>query len=412
MVMPLFWVSLQGYVWGTHVSVTSDEVLGDENKEEEMEEDGNRRKRNNKPDIAGTIPKEKPLPSLNVLPTNRPNPMEKHRALMNQTSTGKKVQIDSQVMEEVERLEKTKICRDLANGKNVNETIPDDVLDEIEADTYWCLHNLLSGIQEHRYNTASSTKKTSNNGSIEQNIGGIQKMIILMERVIHRVDPALHKHLQMHGVEFLWFAFRWMNCLLVREMNDICMLRLWDTFFCEEGVNRRSWAHRKHLRSYVTSSALSKSNSGGSSKRKSTGGIIRRSSLTHSSSSSSSSSTLSGFHSFQVYVCAALLHRVRHLILSKHKFEDILNQLQWLPTKNWNVQDVSLMLSQAFVWRETFYESERQLLLSVSYGEDFLVNWIKKCHWPPRKSTSRPMDSVQTLTNVMYDVEGVVLLSP
>jgi len=40
----------------------------------------------------------------------------------------------------------------------------------------------------------------------------------------------LHNHLEQHGVEFLQFAFRWMNCLLMREISLKNTIRMWDTY--------------------------------------------------------------------------------------------------------------------------------------------------------------------------------------
>ena len=40
----------------------------------------------------------------------------------------------------------------------------------------------------------------------------------------------LHSHLECHNIEYLQFAFRWMNNLLMREMPLHCVIRLWDTY--------------------------------------------------------------------------------------------------------------------------------------------------------------------------------------
>ena len=43
----------------------------------------------------------------------------------------------------------------------------------------------------------------------------------------------LAKHLKEAGLEFMQFAFRWMNCMLLRELPLPLVIRLWDTYFCE-----------------------------------------------------------------------------------------------------------------------------------------------------------------------------------
>jgi len=40
----------------------------------------------------------------------------------------------------------------------------------------------------------------------------------------------LHQHLRINNVEFIQFAFRWMNNLLMREIPLNCTIRLWDTY--------------------------------------------------------------------------------------------------------------------------------------------------------------------------------------
>jgi hypothetical protein len=40
----------------------------------------------------------------------------------------------------------------------------------------------------------------------------------------------LASHLEEQGVEFMQFAFRWMNCLLMREISVKCTIRMWDTY--------------------------------------------------------------------------------------------------------------------------------------------------------------------------------------
>ena len=43
-------------------------------------------------------------------------------------------------------------------------------------------------------------------------------------------SAALYAHLQSENVEFMQFAFRWMNCLLMREISVQNTIRMWDTY--------------------------------------------------------------------------------------------------------------------------------------------------------------------------------------
>jgi TBC1 domain family member 2 len=89
---------------------------------------------------------------------------------------------------------------------------------QIEADCYWSLTNLLAGIQDHY---------TSDQP-------GVQRMVLRLEELVNRIDADLCAHLRDTGIEFMQFAFKWMNCLLLREFNLKCVIRLWDTYISEK----------------------------------------------------------------------------------------------------------------------------------------------------------------------------------
>lgn len=40
-------------------------------------------------------------------------------------------------------------------------------------------------------------------------------------------------HLEAEAVDFIQFALRWVNCLLVRELPFCLAIRLWDTYLAE-----------------------------------------------------------------------------------------------------------------------------------------------------------------------------------
>lgn len=72
----------------------------------------------------------------------------------------------------------------------------------IEADSFWCVSALLDAIQDN-YTFAQP---------------GIQHKIAQLSHLMSRVDRGLHEHLASQSVEYLQFAFRWMNNLLMREL--------------------------------------------------------------------------------------------------------------------------------------------------------------------------------------------------
>jgi len=92
--------------------------------------------------------------------------------------------------------------------------LPKTVLDAVEADSFWCLTKLLDGIQDH-YIVAQP---------------GIQRQVTALRDLTARIDAQLAKHLEDQGVEFIQFSFRWMNCLLMREISVRNTIRMWDTY--------------------------------------------------------------------------------------------------------------------------------------------------------------------------------------
>ncbi|ATY63347.1 GTPase activating (Gyp1) [Cordyceps militaris] len=164
--------------------------------------------------------------------------------------------------------------------------LPRTVLDAVEADSYWCLAKLLDGIQDH-YIVAQP---------------GIQRQVTALRDLTARIDSTLSKHLEKEGVEFIQFSFRWMNCLLMREISVKNTIRMWDTYLAEE----------------------------------------------------------QGFSEFHLYVCAALLVKWSDKLV-KMDFQEVMMFLQSLPTKNWTEKDIELLLSEAFIWQSLYKGSAAHL---------------------------------------------------
>lgn len=97
------------------------------------------------------------------------------------------------------------------------DSLTEEQLQIIEADSFWCLSKFLDGFQDN-YVFAQI---------------GIQKKVLQLEELIARVDDTLHKHLKKHNVSYLQFSFRWLNNLLTREIPLRCTIRLWDTYLSE-----------------------------------------------------------------------------------------------------------------------------------------------------------------------------------
>nr|XP_027101293.1 TBC1 domain family member 22B-like [Coffea arabica] len=92
-----------------------------------------------------------------------------------------------------------------------------DQISNVEADCYWCLSKLLDGMQDH-YTFAQP---------------GIQLLVFKLKELVRRIDEPVSTHMENQGLEFLQFAFRWVNCLLIREIPFHLVTRLWDTYLAE-----------------------------------------------------------------------------------------------------------------------------------------------------------------------------------
>uniref|UniRef100_A0A3B4AF50 Rab-GAP TBC domain-containing protein n=1 Tax=Periophthalmus magnuspinnatus TaxID=409849 RepID=A0A3B4AF50_9GOBI len=161
--------------------------------------------------------------------------------------------------------------------------LPVETQRNIEADSFWCMSKLLDGIQDN-YTFAQP---------------GIQNKVKALEELISRIDEGVHVHFRRYEVEYLQFAFRWMNNLLMRELPLRCTIRLWDTYQAES----------------------------------------------------------EGFSHFHLYVCAAFLIKWRKEILSIADFQGLLMLLQNLPTIHWGNEEVGLLLAEAYRLKYMFADA-------------------------------------------------------
>ncbi|EXJ82670.1 hypothetical protein A1O3_06484 [Capronia epimyces CBS 606.96] len=179
---------------------------------------------------------------------------------------------------------------DIESGMDPGQ-LPKAVLDAVEADTFWCLTKLLDGIQDN-YIVAQP---------------GIHRQVAALRDLTTRIDSGLAKHFENEHVEYMQFSFRWMNCLLMRELSIKNVIRMWDTYMAEEN----------------------------------------------------------GFSQFHLYVCAAFLVKWSEQLM-KMNFQEILMFLQALPTRGWTEKDIELLLSEAFIWQSLFRGSRAHLRTSNS----------------------------------------------
>jgi len=166
------------------------------------------------------------------------------------------------------------------------DVIAQEDLRKVEADCFWCMTKLLDSIQEN-YTFAQP---------------GIQRMVFKLQELTNTIDSPLAAHLEDQEAQFIQFAFRWMNCLLMREIPLRLIVRIWDTYLAEAEE----------------------------------------------------------FSSFHVYVCASfLIHWSKEL--RKLEFQELMQFLQNLPTPKWENKDVDLLLSQAYLYKSLYHDAPSHL---------------------------------------------------
>ncbi|KAK2641939.1 hypothetical protein Ddye_023702 [Dipteronia dyeriana] len=168
---------------------------------------------------------------------------------------------------------------------SVSNLSPEKISD-IEADCYWCLSKLLDGMQDH-YTFAQP---------------GIQRLVFKLKELVRRIDEPVSRHIEVQGLEFLQFAFRWFNCLLIREIPFHLVTRLWDTYLAEGDA----------------------------------------------------------LPDFLVYIFASFLLTWSEK-LQKLDFQEMVMFLQHLPTQNWAHQELEMVLSRAYMWHSMFNSSPSHL---------------------------------------------------
>ena len=176
---------------------------------------------------------------------------------------------------------------EVSEGDHVDvATLSDDVLDDVAADAYGLLNGVLESLDDHYVHRQP----------------GLQRTIEEVDGLLRRVDADLHKHLDEVGVLLLQVTFRWINCLLVRELPMRCAIRLWDTCLAEER----------------------------------------------------------GFRTFFPYVCAAFLCHFSDALKAKPT-EDVHLFLTSLPTSNWADDEVETLLSEACILSTLFRSAPAHL---------------------------------------------------
>lgn len=61
----------------------------------------------------------------------------------------------------------------------------------------------------------------------------LQSDALLLNALLHKTSPSVHRHMQKHKVEPLLFMTDWFLCAMTRTLPWDTLLRVWDRFLCE-----------------------------------------------------------------------------------------------------------------------------------------------------------------------------------
>jgi len=164
------------------------------------------------------------------------------------------------------------------------ESLKKDVLMNVEADAFYCLNTFLADIQDF----------------YTSDVPGIVRSLKRLEMLIGKVNPALAKHMSRlqeegEGLHYMQFAYRWINCLLLRELPLEVGVRLMDSYLAEGST----------------------------------------------------------FESLHINVCTAILDHFAERLLQMDYF-DVITFFQRMPTMQWTISEMDTILSQAFVYQHLY----------------------------------------------------------
>ena len=174
---------------------------------------------------------------------------------------------------------------EISKRQNIDD-LSEETMKEIEADCFWCFSKLLDGLQD------LYTKDQP----------GLYKMLENLQNVVDRVNPELSKHIIDEDIQYQEFAFRWINCLLVREFSVSIIFRIWDNYLSHH--NRIATTH--------------------------------------------------------VYVCAALMESMSYKLTPLNHAEFVI-LMQGIDPDGWKPEEIEEILAQAYVYERMFSSSPSHL---------------------------------------------------
>ena len=158
-------------------------------------------------------------------------------------------------------------------------------LQSLEGDVFWCLVRMLDPV----------IRSTNAQGS---QIHALE-FVAIEEKLIAEMDPELFEHFKELNIDFMFFAFRWNVCFLLRDFPLELVFIIWDYYLLECPDE-------------------------------------------------------SGFAEFHPFVCISLLQRFRKELMECQDSTEMLIFLQNFPTQKWEERDVRDLIIQSVLNRNKY----------------------------------------------------------
>ncbi|CAI6766131.1 ALI_HP2_G0048930.mRNA.1.CDS.1 [Saccharomyces cerevisiae] len=226
--------------------------------------------------------------------------------------------------------------------KDPSTYMVDEQITDLEADTFWCLTKLLEQITDNYIHGQP----------------GILRQVKNLSQLVKRIDADLYNHFQNEHVEFIQFAFRWMNCLLMREFQMGTVIRMWDTYLSEtsQEVTSSYSMSSNDIKPPVTPTEPRVASFVTPTKDFQSPTTALSNMTPNNAVEDSGKMRQSSLNEFHVFVCAAFLIKWSDQLMEMD-FQETITFLQNPPTKDWTETDIEMLLSEAFIWQSLYKDA-------------------------------------------------------
>ena len=98
---------------------------------------------------------------------------------------------------------------------------PEKCQEYAEPDAFFCFTQIMADLRDRFLK------------SLDKSSDGIMAAVENLHKLLQQIDPVLHSHLMVHGIDPRLYAFRWMSLLLSQEFDIPDVIRFWDALFAD-----------------------------------------------------------------------------------------------------------------------------------------------------------------------------------